>query len=190
MKRVAVVRFILHADARRLGATFDSWRRYVHRAKVMWRKGTMIRRRSDGYRKRRAFDRWVERAAQTKKVHRIAARAHRRGLADKSRETKQKVLLAWCMHTKQNKEIARVHRRAESHGCPHGRSVQRAPAALRQPRCCCCCCDMVVRELRLRFWLVALALGLRGCRRIDAVAHALRFRVQLQRRRRGELVWV
>ena len=44
--RVAVVRFILRADARRLGATFDSWRRYVHRAKVMWRKGTMIRRRS------------------------------------------------------------------------------------------------------------------------------------------------
>ena len=133
--RVAVVRFILRADARRLGATFDSWRRYVHRAKVMWRKGTMIRRRSDGYRKRRAFDRWVERAAQTKKVHRIAARAHRRGLADKSRETKQKVLLAWCMHTKQNKEIARVHRRAVRRGNAEARHRALVEAFTAWKRC-------------------------------------------------------
>jgi hypothetical protein len=111
-KRVVVVRFLLRADRRGLSAMFDSWKNYANTRKLKREKDALSRARRRESLGRQFFARWKAYASESNQTRRIASRAHRRALKDKSRELKQKVFVSWYLYMKRGKHVATIQRRA------------------------------------------------------------------------------
>ena len=111
-KRVGVVRFLLRADRRGLGAAFDAWKNYANTRKLKRERDALLSARRRESLARQFFDRWKSCASESNQTRRIAARAHRRALTDKSRELKQKVFVSWYLYAKRGKHVAKIQRLA------------------------------------------------------------------------------
>lgn len=111
-RRVAVVRYLLKSDRYHLRVAFSAWKLETQRAISTRRKGIIIRTRHIEKLARICFYRWVECAMETRQTRVIAARAHRRGVRDKSLELRRKTFFAWYAETKHLKIISGIQRQA------------------------------------------------------------------------------
>ena len=111
-RRVAVVRYLLKSDRSQLAVAFSAWRLHAQRTAATRRKGVIIRTRHFEKLARTYFYHWVECATEARQTRVIAARAHRRGVRDKSLELLRKTFLAWYTETKHLKVISGIQRQA------------------------------------------------------------------------------
>jgi hypothetical protein len=110
--RVSMVRFMLRSNKRGLQGAFDAWRQYAKYVATIRRKDDYACAKLENRVMRRYFERWVAHVSEYNRAKIIAARAHRRGMADRRREIKQKVLYSWYLMAQRARTVRQLQSRA------------------------------------------------------------------------------
>lgn len=110
--RVSMVRFMLRSNKRGLEGAFDAWRQYAKYVATIRRKDDYACAKLENRVMRRYFERWVAHVSEYNEAKIVAARAHRRGMADRRREIKQKVLYSWYLTAQRARTVRQLQSRA------------------------------------------------------------------------------
>ena len=111
-RRVSMIRFMLRANKRGVDAAFDAWKTHTLYMRTLRRKDAYARERVEKKQLRVHFAQWREVTSESQHARVIAARAHRRGVADKDRELKLRVIEAWYFSAKRSQTVLRLQLRA------------------------------------------------------------------------------